>query len=348
MSAGRISYTVEGFRVEPAPHGPGYSLVVYGWCHSEPPVQTMQLEMSSAGKIVHDITDFTRASADVAHYLGEVAANVRFHLQIPYEAPPSRPDEAIINVLMASGDLYKINITGIFQPIQNPAPITGSDLVMRFESLGDSCEFGLMQREIGIERLGLFRYAGTLSTSALVRGIENRFAGFATKEDLGFHLAHDEWIGGSRQYGYVFHTRRFQPFTTEDQIREEESARLSLLARLLLDDIEDGNKIFVRRVGGFEGDDPELGMQELHRALRSIGPAKLLWVTPGDQAPSVVHLGDGLYRGYIARLAPYEDAHDFSASDWIALLALARDMIDKGQADAATPASPSATLIGST
>ena len=347
MKAGRISYAVESFHVEPAPLGPGYMLAVYGWFHSESPTQTMQLEISSANRIVYDITDFRRASPDVVQYLGDVAANARFQLKIQYEEAPSRPDEATINILFASGDMYSINITRIFKPYLNLASIAASELVMRFDSLGDSCEFGLMQRETGAERLGLFRYAGTLSTSALVRGIDSSFAGFATKEDLEFHLAQDEWIGVSRQYGYVFHTRRFQPFITEDQIREEESARLSFLARLLLEDIEDGNKIFVRRAGGFEGTDPEDGMQELYRALRAVGPAKLLWVSPGDVAPAVVHLGDGLYRGYIGRLAPYENAYDFSAADWIALLSLAGKMIDEGQGPTGTSTSTNTALVGS-
>jgi hypothetical protein len=34
------------------------------------------------------------------------------------------------------------------------------DLVLQFESLGDSCELGLVQRMVGVEPLGMFRFAG--------------------------------------------------------------------------------------------------------------------------------------------------------------------------------------------
>lgn len=33
-----------------------------------------------------------------------------------------------------------------------------SELVARFESLGDNCEFGLVQRHFGAEPVGVFRF----------------------------------------------------------------------------------------------------------------------------------------------------------------------------------------------
>ena len=34
------------------------------------------------------------------------------------------------------------------------------DLVFAFESIGDNCELGMLQRHVGIEPLGLLRFAG--------------------------------------------------------------------------------------------------------------------------------------------------------------------------------------------
>ena len=347
MKAGRTAYAVERFRVERAPSDQGFVTIVYGWFHAESGVRTMQLTISTPETTTYNIADYACESADVAQHFGGAAANARFKLVISSRTMPKQPTEAIINITLVSGDIHGIDITNVFKPYQSLPSIAAGDLVMRFESLGDNCEFGLLQRAVGAERLGLFRFAGVLSASALARGIDDGFEGFATKEDLEFHTAGTEWIGVSRRYGYVFHTHRYQPKVTEEQIAEEESARLPFLARLVLEDIEDGDKIFVRRAGSSEGTDLEEGMHALNRALRARGPTNLLWVTQGDHAPRVVHIGEGLYRGYIGRLAPYADAHDFSASDWVLLLSLARDMIDRGEADAGAAPPQDATLVGS-
>jgi hypothetical protein len=332
MKAGSASYTVESFRTEPASSDGRCNLILSGWFHGDSDVQSMRLDVDFEQLVTHEIAEFSLTSQDVADHLGPAASNRRFSFKAEIDKSSHPLRGAVIRLTLGSGDGYDINIKDMFKPHGKDAASVASDVVMRFESLGDNCEFGLMQRAVGKERLGLFRYAGTLSTSALIRGIQNRFEGFGTLDDLQFHVSHDEWIGVSRRYGYVFHTRRYQSVVTEEQIREEESARLPFLARLLLDDIEQGDKIFVRRIGRFEATGPEQGMHELYQALRDVGPVKLLWVTqatPMDYAPRVTRVADGLFRGLIGRLSPYENANDFASSDWIALLSMAGSKIDE-------------------
>src|SRR5579885_2880091 len=62
-------------------------------------------------------------------------------------------------------------------------PAMGSDaalppdqLMMRFESLGENCEFGLAQRRCGAEPLGLLRFASA-PLEKLLAGLEGRFEG---------------------------------------------------------------------------------------------------------------------------------------------------------------------------
>ena len=47
---------------------------------------------------------------------------------------------------------------------------------MRFESLGDNCEFGLFQRMCNAEPLGLFRFAGGYLPE-IIRGLNSGFSG---------------------------------------------------------------------------------------------------------------------------------------------------------------------------
>jgi hypothetical protein len=326
MRAGRVSYTVERFGTAPSFSGPGCRLTVSGWFHADSAVKSMSLEIVAGHPVTYPIAAFTLPSLDVAEHFGEAAEHKRFSLSVDLDQENVKIDDAYLQVILVAGDELLIDISNMFKPHVIKPTESAKDLVMYFESLGDNCEFGLMQRQVGTERLGLFRYAGTLSTKALIEGLNARFAGFATKDDLQFHTFHGEWICVSRRYGYVFHTRRFEATATEEQVREEEAVHLSFLARMLLEDIEDGEKVFVRRLGGFEATGPEHGMEALYAALRAIGPARLLWITPVNAqhpAAQVLRLDEGLFRGYIARLGPYENAHDFSVPAWIDLLSAA-------------------------
>src|SRR5260370_7223758 len=53
------------------------------------------------------------------------------------------------------------------------AGLSARELMYRFASLGDNCEFGLVQRRCGAEPLGLFRFA-TIDVKDLARALEAR------------------------------------------------------------------------------------------------------------------------------------------------------------------------------
>ncbi len=52
------------------------------------------------------------------------------------------------------------------------------ELVLQFESLGDNCELGLVQRKLGAEPLGMFRFAGA-PLGHLLCAMRSRFEGMA-------------------------------------------------------------------------------------------------------------------------------------------------------------------------
>jgi hypothetical protein len=53
--------------------------------------------------------------------------------------------------------------------------MTDNELLPVFESLGDNCEFGLVQSSLGVKQLRLFRF-NSVATDALIHEIENDFA----------------------------------------------------------------------------------------------------------------------------------------------------------------------------
>src|SRR5690348_3255112 len=62
-------------------------------------------------------------------------------------------------------------------------------LMLAFESLGDNCEFGLVQRQAGAEPLGLLRFTGIflpieVRLQKLVAALEHRFEGLAAPTSL--------------------------------------------------------------------------------------------------------------------------------------------------------------------
>jgi len=276
------------------------------------------------------IADCCLESTGLVQYFGQLAANKRFHLTAYIGHADFPFSQAALRVQLATGDRMIIPVGSLFNvPLQQP--LDESHLVMRFESLGDNCEFGLLQRQLGTERLGLFRYGGIPRTPALIEAIRTRFHGFATPDDLKFYLLGGEWMAVSRHYGFEFHTHRYQASMTEDEVRTAESVHLRFLVRLMLEDIEEGSKIFVRRNGRWGNSGPEDDMYALYWTLRAIGPSKLLWVTLPDEAHphgTVIRLEEGLFRGYIDTLSDYADAFQYSATSWITLLSEAIRVID--------------------
>jgi hypothetical protein len=325
-----IAYTVETLHTEPSTGGNGSNIVISGWLHGDEATKLMTLEVPALAK-AWPIHEFSLRSTDLIQYFGLTAANRRFHLTAPIGNAMIPFQDAKLRIQFRTGDALSIPVGGMFKghrPMPSPEI---SRLMMRFESLGDNSEFGLMQRSIGSERLGLFRYASTLRLPPLVEGLQTRFEDFATPGDLQFHLLGGEWMAVSQHYGFEFHTHRYAEQFTEDRIREPESLNLRFLSRLLLEDIEDGHKIFVRRNGLWGNAEPEEGMRDLYHSLRAIGPARLLWVTLADHDHphgTVVRRDEGLFRGYIDNLADYAHAFDHSTASWITLLQEAVKVID--------------------
>ena len=200
------------------------------------------------------------------------------------------------------------------RPAPAAAAMNDAELIQHFESLGDNCEFGLVQGFVGAEPLGFFRfnYAGL---PMLTRMLEAEFRDIDRPEDIELvraSAADTELVVQNRRYGYRYHTFRHDPDPT--QAREQQLKVIPFLRDKLLADLRAGEKIFVRKGVRSVGEAAALA-----RLMRRYGPTTLLWVTPEDEANvrgSVRVLEAGLMQGFMDRLAPPRDAYDLSPT-WL-------------------------------
>lgn len=331
--------SLESFRISLAGHGTyGDEMRFEGWLVAHPTPARLDLVFGGARPVSYEIHNRARESDGVHQFFGatfgEAARACRFLLV--EKIPPTSPDWAHASLRITGEDGTAIEVKlGLPENLEALQPPTReeTDLVMRFESCGDNCEFGLLQRKVGTERMALLRYAGVADVWALADAIENRFDGFAEGDALHIHPFGPEWMAAIPAQRMNFHTGRIIADIAEDRIRTEERRKLQFLAQKFVDDIEDGIKIFVYRTlrDGRGGADGMKGMDRLFAAMRSIGPARLLWVNEADAAHpagSVRQVRDGLFHGYVERLAPHHDAFATDPEGWLALLGNAAALID--------------------
>ena len=141
------------------------------------------------------------------------------------------------------------------------------DLLLRFESIGDSCEFGVVQRRCAAERPGLLRWS-SLTLDALVSALEQRFPGTGDPANIELSCrASGEFILTDRRWRLAVHTFRFAGQADRDRLYGSMCRRIAVLTKQLNADLTAAEKIFVYRTEGIDGD----GLERLHRALRGFG-----------------------------------------------------------------------------
>jgi hypothetical protein len=198
-------------------------------------------------------------------------------------------------------------------------------LAAQFESLGHNCEFGLAQFHLGMpkhEGIGLFRFAG-VELKHLLTGLAERFATLGNDVDVaveqGIHGPTDLLL---RDPGYNITWHSFEPAHLADpqRLRAQAPSNLRLRRRLLLERMENAERIFVFKRAGLIS---HAEILPLLARLRAVGPCALLYVDQSEDLPSgaVEQVEHGLFHGKLARMAPAEDAGDSDVPSWISLLA---------------------------
>lgn len=200
-----------------------------------------------------------------------------------------------------------------FHPDLPPA-----DLMLKFESLGDNCEFGLVQRHFGAEPLGLLRFSGLDTPGRLTLALREGFSSLGSDENLRvIRMPNSEWWIREDAYGMNYHTFKFADQITEEEVLQENRVKLGFLKQKLVEDMEDGDKIFVFKRGVTSDLNEVLAIQAALAAHHADN--RLLWVAECDsshQPGDVEWVGNNLLRGYVD-LISRTDAHEFDPDVWL-------------------------------
>jgi hypothetical protein len=187
------------------------------------------------------------------------------------------------------------------------APLSDRDLVLQFESLGDSCELGLVQRSVGAEPLGMFRFAGA-PLRHLIRAMEARFEGIADPTQIRVQPENGEYMIKLTKYDFIYHAHVRIGEADPAMLHEQQTRTVRFLTDKLVADLGSAEKLMVFR------QNEELSANDLldfRSALSGYGPATLLWVQatrPGHPPGTVTLLDDRLMIGYVTRLARRDNA----------------------------------------
>ena len=189
------------------------------------------------------------------------------------------------------------------------------NLFMKFESIGDTCEFGIVQRRLDAKPISLLRWASTTPAN-LVRALDSKFAGVGDPEYTIIAASHGEYTSRDKRYHMFAHT--FTPETAEpiEQFTKKHLRRMQFLRRKLIDDLAVGEKIFVYKC--IDGMSDE-SARAIHHAIRRYGARPALMCVrledAGHARGTLEVLEDGLFMGYIDRFSTV----DINVDVWVDL-----------------------------
>jgi hypothetical protein len=207
---------------------------------------------------------------------------------------------------------------------------TAMQVLMGFESLGDNCEFGLVQRHFHAEPISLLRWSAIAATD-LVKALESRFRQIDTKDYIRIDNDDGSYDICDRASGFSMHSFIGSSRAERDNFFEANYQHMRFLRDKLLRDLAGGEKIFVHKPRYGEISDGEIAA--IHRGIRRYGAARLLCVrTTRDAAAvgTVTHAGDGLMIGLIDKVSPMADITEISFPCWLRICQSAKLLADCG------------------
>ncbi|OZB39596.1 MAG: hypothetical protein B7X48_08230 [Acidiphilium sp. 34-60-192] len=228
------------------------------------------------------------------------------------------------------------------------APVEERAVLERFQSLGNTCEFGLVQKNAGVGGLGLLRWSAT-SPESLMLGLADDFRLMGEPENVELTDHRGEYFWTDRTYFVQSHT--FIPIEGSDQAKvlAELTSRSRFLRRKFSDDLSSGEPIWVFHVHKDYEQPKEEAVRRLADALAARGPNLLFWVVPayiaGRTPGEVEWVGPNLLKGY-GGLHSALDGKPLSArAQWLALCRAALALVDaRGGRDSVAGAASSALL----
>lgn len=193
-------------------------------------------------------------------------------------------------------------------------------LLQMFESLGENCDFGVVQRAAGIEPFGLFRFAAC-NAGDLAALLGTQLDPLGTPEDLWLEEVgpQREYCIKSRRCSFEAHTDSYAGQDAADAVHKAQLRKLRFLKAQLLRDLSSGHKIFV-----LKGNPDFTIVRAILTALRGYGANCLLWVNVADAVHppgSVERQADGLLCGFVSRFGTYYNDPSVPVEDWVTVCA---------------------------
>jgi len=113
---------------------------------------------------------------------------------------------------------------------QGGPPLPSNQMMMGFESLGDNCEFGLVQRNMGAEPLGLLRFSW-IELPLLLHGLRRGFDGLGDPGTVEVTVEGKdrEFVVRESVYGMTYHTFQYEAQMNLDTVRQQQATRLNFL-----------------------------------------------------------------------------------------------------------------------
>lgn len=194
-------------------------------------------------------------------------------------------------------------------------------LMRRFCSLGDNCEFGLVQRFYGAEPLDLMRWAA-VGIGPLFRMLSDKLRAIKDPSQISISISGRQYELTHAAYGFRWHAWATPQESEAEPILTRERRRVPFLGEKLLNDLSDGERIFVVKARDAF---PAHAEDRIVQAIRSIGPAGVMLVGQGADALSA--MDDGVFRASIPRFATPGDVRldTIDAASWLSLCERAAD-----------------------
>jgi hypothetical protein len=190
---------------------------------------------------------------------------------------------------------------------------------MHFQSIGDNCEFGLVQRYFLAEPVSLLRW-NRISLGALIIGLDQDFQGLGAPENTSLDVdPNGEYSLFDNRYAMAMHTFLKVHLVSEDpdELFRKMCQRQAYLGRQFVEDLSDPDQVFVYKSIDNKAVEDAIA---LHAALQRHAPNYLLFAVEASEerpAGSVEEVAPRLFIGSIDHFARAGEGWDHLAfDDW--------------------------------
>jgi hypothetical protein len=312
--------------------------------HTEPDGRARRLQVSVNKKVVGE--DYIRGEGILGY---KIPAGDEENLLIEIKTNPTRSlaelglgsDPRLLGFMVRELRLVRIPIKPlvditVLPPLRIPSEAEalhrtissytgGLDpraLSLKFESLGHNCEFGLFQRHLHAEPIGLLRFAG-ITLDALVSGLRSGFEGVGDEIVVRTHPTNnglEEFLVYDDRYRFGLHSERTTAEATAEEVLIEHRGRLVFARRRFATLLRTGDHLFIFQRRGQITRAHALVVVNL---LQSFGPCALLYVDQDPRLPSgaVEQVDYGLFHGKLDRMAPADNVGELDLLGWLSLCA---------------------------